>query len=144
MVSEPLQDPLSHHLSGFLLVVRGCVKSPTSDGTWPDNVFISGGKSSPHKPVFKDELGLQFLRWYQSLSKIHWTTCYQVSAIEPPTIYVNEPSPIVLVVRGGVKSPTSDRTWHDNVFISRGNHHLTSRFYGIVLGTTTISKTLFP
>jgi len=40
-----------------------------------------------------------------------------------------------------VKSPTSDRTWSDNVFISGGNYHLTSRFCGVVLGPTTISKT---
>jgi hypothetical protein len=30
--------------------------------------------------------------------------------------------------------------WPDNVFISGGNPHLTSRFYGVVLGPTTISK----
>jgi len=41
-----------------------------------------------------------------------------------------------------VKSPTSDRTWSDNVFISGGNPHLTSRFCGVVLGPTTISKML--
>ncbi|AES74177.1 hypothetical protein MTR_3g116670 [Medicago truncatula] len=39
-----------------------------------------------------------------------------------------------------VKSPISDRTWPDNVFISGGNPHLTSRFCGVVLGPTTISK----
>ena len=39
-----------------------------------------------------------------------------------------------------VKSLTLDRTWHDNVFISGGNLHLTSRFCGVVLGSTTISK----
>jgi len=39
-----------------------------------------------------------------------------------------------------VKSLTSDRTWPDNVFISGGNPHLTSRFCGVVLGPTTISK----
>jgi len=41
-----------------------------------------------------------------------------------------------------VKSPTSDRWWPDNVFISGGNPHLTSRFGGVVLGPTTISKML--
>jgi len=40
---------------------------------------------------------------------------------------------------GGVKSLTSDRWWSDNVFISGDNSHLTSRFYEIVLGPTTIS-----
>jgi len=39
-----------------------------------------------------------------------------------------------------VKSPTSDRRWSDNVFISGGNPHLTSWFCGVVLGPTTISK----
>ncbi|AET02422.2 transmembrane protein, putative [Medicago truncatula] len=67
------------------------------------------------------------------LSKIHWATCYQVSAIRPPTVYVHEPSECV-------KSPTSDTTWPDNVFISGGNHHLANRFCGVVLGSTTISK----
>jgi len=38
------------------------------------------------------------------------------------------------------KSPTSDMTWPDNVFISGGNPHLTSQFCGVVLGPTTISK----
>ncbi|KEH25248.1 hypothetical protein MTR_6g016695 [Medicago truncatula] len=69
-----------------------------------------------------------------------WVTCYQVSAIGPPTIYVHEPSPIVLVVRGGVKSLTSDMTWPDNVFISGGNPHITSRFCGVVLDPTTVFK----
>ena len=41
--------------------------------------------------------------FYQSLSKIHWITCYQVSADRPPIIYVHEPSLIVLVGRGCVK-----------------------------------------
>jgi len=39
-----------------------------------------------------------------------------------------------------VKSPTSDRRWPDNVFISGGNSHLTSRLCGVVLGSTMISK----
>jgi len=56
------------------------------------------------------------------------------------TIYVYEPSPIVLVVRGCVKSLKSDRRWLDYVFISGGNPHLTSRFCKIMLGQTTISK----
>ncbi|KEH23647.1 hypothetical protein MTR_7g091670 [Medicago truncatula] len=41
-----------------------------------------------------------------------------------------------------VKSLTSDKTWPDNVFISGGNPHLTSRFCGVVLVPTTISKML--
>ena len=48
----------------------------------------------------------------------------------------------VLSVRGCVKSPTSNKRWPDNVFISGGNPHLTSRFCGVVLGPTTISKML--
>ncbi|RHN60197.1 hypothetical protein MtrunA17_Chr4g0022961 [Medicago truncatula] len=60
--------------------------------------------------------------------------------IEPRTIYVHEPSPIVLVVRGCVKSPTSDMTWPDNVYINGGNPQITNRFCGVVLGPTTISK----
>jgi len=43
-------------------------------------------------------------------------------------------------VRGCVKSPTSDKCWSDNVFIKGGNHHLISRFCGVVLSPTTISK----
>ena len=39
-----------------------------------------------------------------------------------------------------VKSPTSVKIWPDNVFLSWGNLHLTSRFCGVVLGPTTISK----
>jgi len=41
-----------------------------------------------------------------------------------------------------VKSPTSDRWWSDNVFISGGNPHLTSRFCRVVLGPTTISNNI--
>jgi hypothetical protein len=47
---------------------------------------------------------------------------------------------LILSVRGCVKSPTSVRSWPDNLFISGGNPHLTSRFCGVVLGPTTISK----
>jgi len=43
-------------------------------------------------------------------------------------------------VRGGVRSPTSDSRWSDNVFRSGGNPHLTSRFCGVVLGPITIFK----
>jgi len=39
-----------------------------------------------------------------------------------------------------VKSLTSDRRWSDHVFISGDNLHLTCRFYGVVLGITTIFK----
>ena len=42
--------------------------------------------------------------------------------------------------KDSVKSPTSDRGWLDNVFISEGNHRLTSQFCGVVLGPTTIFK----
>jgi len=75
---------------------------------------------------------------------INWVTCYQVSAIGLPTIYVHEPSPIVLVVRGYVKSSTSDRCWPNNVFINGGNSHLTSRFCRVVLGPTTVSNNFIP
>ncbi|AES62829.2 transmembrane protein, putative [Medicago truncatula] len=40
-----------------------------------------------------------------------------------------------------LKSPTSDKIWHEHVFISGGNPQLTSQFCGIVLCPTTISKT---
>jgi len=97
-----------------------------------------------HKFVYIIVINMSFilnhLSWYQSLFKIHWATCYQVSAIGPPTSYVHEPGSIVLVVRGCVKCPTSDRRWPDNVFISEGNPHLKSRFCGVVLGPITISK----
>ncbi|RHN46608.1 hypothetical protein MtrunA17_Chr7g0244051 [Medicago truncatula] len=39
-----------------------------------------------------------------------------------------------------VKSLTSVRSWPDNLFISGGNLHLTSRFCGVMLGSTTISN----
>ncbi|AET04968.1 hypothetical protein MTR_8g097110 [Medicago truncatula] len=39
-----------------------------------------------------------------------------------------------------VKSPTSVRSWPDNLFISGGNPHLIGRFCGVVLGSTTISN----
>ena len=39
-----------------------------------------------------------------------------------------------------VKSPTSVRSWPDNLFISGGNPHLTSRFCGVELGPTMISN----
>jgi hypothetical protein len=39
-----------------------------------------------------------------------------------------------------LKSPASDRRWSDNVFISRGNPHITSWFCGVVLGSTTSFK----
>jgi len=39
-----------------------------------------------------------------------------------------------------VKSTTSVRSWPDNLFISGGNPHLTSRFCEVVLGSTTISN----
>jgi len=35
----------------LVIVMLSTVKSPTSDKWWSDNVFISGGQSSPHKPV---------------------------------------------------------------------------------------------
>jgi len=39
-----------------------------------------------------------------------------------------------------VKSPTSDKTWPNNVFISGDNPYLTSWFCGVVLGSITISN----
>jgi len=137
-------DPNSYTLlffNFFLTINVNIVKSPTSDRRWPDNVFISGG--NPH-------LISRFCRIVlgpTTISKMvseplqdplgHY---YQVSTIRSPTIYVHEPSSIMLVVRRCVKSPTLDRTWSDNVFISGGNLHLTSRFCGVVLGPTTITK----
>jgi len=104
-------------------------------------VFISGG--NPH-------ITSQFCGVVTTISKMvseHLQDSLghllSGSAIGPPTIYVHEPSPIVLVVRGCVKSPTSDRTWHDKEFISGSNPHLTSRFCGVVLGPTTISKKIW-
>ncbi|RHN59589.1 hypothetical protein MtrunA17_Chr4g0014961 [Medicago truncatula] len=49
---------------------------------------------------------------------------------------------VILSVRGGVKSPTSVRSWSDNLFISGGNPHLISRFCGVVLSPTTISNSI--
>jgi len=79
MVSEPLQDLLGHLLSGFrypvttiyvnepspiVLVVRGCVKSPTLDMTWPDNMFISGDNPHLTSRFCKDELDSKFQHFY--------------------------------------------------------------------------------
>jgi len=69
-------------------------------------------------------------------------TCYQIFVIGPPITYVYEPNSIMLVVRGCVRSLTSDRRWHDNVFISGVNPHLTIWFCGVMLGPITISKIL--
>ncbi|AET01757.1 hypothetical protein MTR_8g020680 [Medicago truncatula] len=63
-----------------------------------------------------------------SLIKIHLATCYQVFAIKPPTIYVQEPSLTVLIERGCVKSLVSNRRWSDNIFINGSNYHLTSQY----------------
>jgi hypothetical protein len=38
------------------------------------------------------------------------------------------------------KSPTSNKRWPDNMFISGGHPHFQSRFCGAVLGPTTVSK----
>jgi len=46
----------------------------------------------------------------------------------------------MLVVIRCVKSTTSDIRWLDNVFISGGNTQLTTRFFGVMLGPTTIFK----
>jgi len=122
-------------------IVDEIVKRPTSDRTWPDNVFISGG--NPHLTSRFCGVVLDPTTISKMVSEPLQDPLGHLlsgSAIGPPTIYVHEQSPIVLVVRGCVKSPTSDRTWPDNVFISGGNPHLTSRFCGIVLGPTTISK----
>jgi hypothetical protein len=43
------------------------------------------------------------------------------------TIYIHAPSPIVLGVRGVLRSLTSDVSWHGQLFI-RDNHHFTSWF----------------
>ena len=102
------------------------VKSPTSDRTLPDNVFISGGNHRITSRFCGVVLGpTTIFKMLSQPLQDPWIICYQVSAIGPPTIYVHEPSPIVLVVMECVKSPTSDRTWPDNVFIRGGNPHLT-------------------
>jgi hypothetical protein len=41
-----------------------------------------------------------------------------------------------------LRTPTSNVRWPENGFISRGNSHLRSQFYGIELGPTLNSKTL--
>jgi len=98
-------------------------------------VFISGGNPHLTSRFCKYELGPKFQHGIRASSKICWAICYLVSAIGPPTIYVHKPSPIVLVVRGCVKSLTSDRRWSNNVFISGGNPHLTSQFCKYELGS---------
>lgn len=48
------------------------------------------------------------------------------SAIKPPTIYIHAPSPIGLDVRDCVKSLTLNSVWHEHMFISEDNPHLSS------------------
>jgi len=51
MVLE-LDDPLGHPQSDHAPVLGGrWVKSPTLDDLRPENMFTSGGKSSPYKTV---------------------------------------------------------------------------------------------
>jgi hypothetical protein len=63
--------------------------------------------------------------------------------VEPPAIrfplldhppFIHAPCPIMLGVRVGIKCPTPDARWHEEVFISGGNPHLTSRFCRTELG----------
>jgi hypothetical protein len=69
-------------------------------------------------------------------SKIRWATYYQVSAIEPPTIYIHTPSTKVLGVRECVKSPTLNNRWHEDMFVSGDNVHLTNQLCRVELGPT--------
>lgn len=41
------------------------------------------------------------------------------------------------------RSHTLDNRWFEQVFINGGNHHLTSRFCGVEVGSSTSSKSLF-
>jgi len=41
-----------------------------------------------------------------------------------------------------LKNLTSDKIWHEPIFITEVNPHLTRRFCGLVFGPTTISKTV--
>jgi len=70
---------------------------------WLD-MCLYAGQSSPHKTVLWFVLGsTTIIKMISTSSNVHLTTCYQVFAFEPPTIYVHEPSPIMLVVMGSVK-----------------------------------------
>ncbi|KEH38189.1 hypothetical protein MtrunA17_Chr2g0309031 [Medicago truncatula] len=65
---------LSDWLNWFIIVE----KSPTES----ENEFNSGKHLSTNKPVCRVELDLtKSLRWYQSLSKIHWFTYNQFTRI---------------------------------------------------------------
>ncbi|KEH21193.1 hypothetical protein MTR_8g099270 [Medicago truncatula] len=110
-----------HALSKMIRHIQRGYQKISPGYFWMKIIGILVFAQDEHRPMLQ-KAQPRFLRWYQSLFKIHWATCYQVSAIEPPTIYVHEPSPRVLVVRGCVKSP--------NVGISGGNPHLTSRICG--------------
>lgn len=86
----------------------------------------------------KAELDFKFLQGIITSVQINWNTYYQVSAIEPLTIYVHKPTSKVLVVRECLKEfHIENMTEH--VFISGDNPHFTNRFYRVVLVPFTIS-----
>jgi hypothetical protein len=98
-------------------------------------------QSSPHKSVCGVVLGLTTISKMVSeppqdpLGHLLSGFCYRTTHHLCPWTKPN------CAGREGVcKSPTSDRRWSDNVFISEGNPHLTCRFCGVVLSPTTISK----
>ena len=50
----------------------------------------------------------------------------------PSTVYIHTPDVQAWACRGMLNSPTSDKRWYDNVFISGGNPHLVIRFCAVV------------
>ena len=116
------------------------VKSLTSDEIWPKHMFIS---RSNFRLTRRFVLGsTTLLRWYQSLLKICWTTCYQIFAIEPSTINTHIPSSKAWGARECVKSPTSNEIWSEHMFISRDNTQLTNWFCKIVRSNHNSKKNI--
>ena len=122
-----------------IMVRVDVVKSLTSDMNWLDNVFISGSNHHLIRwfcevvlgPTTISKMVLEPLQ--DLLGHLLSGFCYRATHH-----LCSRTKPIVLVVRGCVKSRTSDKSWPDNVFISGGNPHLISRFCEVVLGPTTI------
>jgi len=107
-----------------------------------DNMFISGG--NPHLTSWFCEIVLSPTTIFKMVSEHlqdslgHMLSgfCYGLTYHLCPRTKLN-----CAGCEGCVKSPTSNRRLY-NMFISGDNPHLISRFYGNVLGLTTISKNI--
>ena len=117
------------------------VKSPTSVRSWLDNLFISRGNPHLTSRFCGVVLGPTTISNMVS-GPLHDSLGHLLSGFRyRVTRYLcSRFRCAILSVRGCVKSLASVRSWSDNLFISGGKPHLTSRFCGVVLGPTTISN----